>query len=267
MCRWVAYRGEPVFISDLVTAPSNSLIVQSHAAQECKTRINGDGFGLAWYGEREEPGLYRDVLPAWSDCNLKSLTSQIRSPLFMAHIRASTGSATSRQNCHPFACGKWSFMHNGQIGNFERVRRCLETQLDDAFYAQRAGSTDSEFLFLLMMQLAGEQRGEQVGEPDVAQAMGKAVDIVISACRQTGIDPLVRLTAALSDGRSVYGFRYSSDAICPTLYLGQTGDNGVCLVSEPLDGESARWQSIPPGSIVEITPDGLSQIRDFPASA
>ena len=31
------------------------------------TAVNADGFGLAWYGERPEPGLYRDVMPAWSD--------------------------------------------------------------------------------------------------------------------------------------------------------------------------------------------------------
>ena len=263
MCRWVAYRGNPVFVSDLVTSPSNSLIVQSHAAQECKSRINGDGFGLAWYGEREEPGLYRDVLPAWSDCNLWSLTSQIRSPLFMAHIRASTGSATSRQNCHPFASGKWSFMHNGQIGNFDRIRRPLEGLLNDHFYAQRAGSTDSELLFLLMLQRAGEEAGKS----DMVQAMGETVATIISTCRQSSVEPLVRLTAALSDGHNIFGFRYSNDKTCPSLYLGTNGDSGVCLVSEPLDGESERWRSVPRSSVVHITSDGQINVCGFEVRA
>ena len=79
MCRWAAYLGEPVFLEDFVTAPRHSLIAQSHHALEAKTATNGDGFGIAWYGGRPEPGLYRDVLPAWSDCNLKSpLASIIR---------------------------------------------------------------------------------------------------------------------------------------------------------------------------------------------
>ena len=94
MCRWAAYIGEPVFLETLVTAPCHSLIEQSHHALEAKTPTNGDGFGVAWYGERGEPGLYRDILPAWSDPNLKSLCRQIRSPLFLAHVRASTGGAT-----------------------------------------------------------------------------------------------------------------------------------------------------------------------------
>ncbi|MCC6204161.1 MAG: class II glutamine amidotransferase, partial [Hyphomicrobiales bacterium] len=122
MCRWAAYLGDDVFLEDIVTAPCHSLIAQSHHALEAKTPTNGDGFGVAWYGERPEPGLYRDILPAWSDPNLKSICRQIRSGLFLAHVRASTGGATSRANCHPFVCGRWSFMHNGQIGGFERLR-------------------------------------------------------------------------------------------------------------------------------------------------
>ena len=64
MCRWAAYLGEAVFLEDIVTAPCHSLIAQSHCAQEAKSPTNGDGFGLAWYGDRPEPGHYRDILPA-----------------------------------------------------------------------------------------------------------------------------------------------------------------------------------------------------------
>ncbi|MEM7670705.1 MAG: class II glutamine amidotransferase, partial [Pseudomonadota bacterium] len=107
MCRWAAYIGEPIFLEEIVTAPEQSLIQQSLHANKAATEVNADGFGLAWYGERPEPGLYRDVLPAWSDDNLRSLAAQVRSRLFMAHVRASTETATSRNNCHPFAVGRW----------------------------------------------------------------------------------------------------------------------------------------------------------------
>jgi hypothetical protein len=126
MCRWAAYRGTPIPLEQIISAPGHSLVEQSQQATQAKTATNGDGFGVAWYGEHPEPGLYRDVLPAWSDCNLKSLARQIRSPLFLAHVRASTGGATSRDNCHPFVNGRWSFMHNGQIAGFEKIRRPME---------------------------------------------------------------------------------------------------------------------------------------------
>jgi len=101
-CRFLAYLGEPIRLADLVCAPAHSLIHQSMRADEGKTPTNGDGFGLGWYAERPEPGLYREGRPAWSNENLRSLCEQVRSRLFFAHVRASTGTATTRANCHPF---------------------------------------------------------------------------------------------------------------------------------------------------------------------
>ena len=106
MCRWIAYRGETVPLERYVTEPAHSLVVQSLRAKESVGATNGDGFGLGWYGDRDEPGLYREVRPAWSDENLKHLCRHIRSPLFFAHVRAATGTPTTRPNCHPFVHGK-----------------------------------------------------------------------------------------------------------------------------------------------------------------
>jgi glutamine amidotransferase len=64
----------------------------------------------------------------------------------LAHVRASTGGASSRANCHPFVSGRWSFMHNGQISGFEKLRRRLEGGISDALYDQRQGTTDSELV-------------------------------------------------------------------------------------------------------------------------
>ncbi|MER8382552.1 class II glutamine amidotransferase [Mesorhizobium sp. M1399] len=260
MCRWAAYLGEAVFLEDIVTAPCHSLIAQSHCAQEAKSPTNGDGFGLAWYGDRPEPGLYRDILPAWSDPNLKSLCRQIKSGLFLAHVRASTGGATSRMNCHPFISGRWSFMHNGQIGGFEKIRRALENSLSDAAFDQREGATDSELFFLMMTEedLAGDPQG----------AVSRAISRVIDASRRGGFEPALKLTAAFSDGQSLYAVRYTSDGHAPTLYTSAfPNGGGRCVVSEPFDRDGSDWQAIPPSSFVTIGRDGMS-IRPFvPAAA
>ncbi|MCB2055271.1 MAG: class II glutamine amidotransferase, partial [Geminicoccaceae bacterium] len=116
MCRWLVYRGDEIFMEELILQPHNALIHQSLRARLAPTVTNGDGFGVGWYGARPEPGVFRDILPAWNDPNLRNIAQQVRSRLFMAHVRASTGTATSRANCHPFAFGRWLFMHNGQIG-------------------------------------------------------------------------------------------------------------------------------------------------------
>src|SRR5690349_24446073 len=102
MCRWIAYRGETIPLEHYVTAPAHSLIEQSIRALESTAATNGDGFGLGWYGEHPEPGLYRGVRPAWSGENLRHLCRHMRSPRSFPHVRAPTPPPTSRPNGPPF---------------------------------------------------------------------------------------------------------------------------------------------------------------------
>jgi glutamine amidotransferase len=237
MCRWIAYRGDPVFLEDYITKPAHSLIHQSLHAEEAKTETNGDGFGLGWYGEREAPGVYHEILPAWNDCNLKSLAAQIRSPLFFAHVRASTGTATSRANCHPFSSGQWMFMHNGQIGQYRKVRRALEALLNDEYYAHRQGSTDSELLFLLAIQ--------QGLHSCAITAFEAVLATVKHAMLANKITSPLRFTSCLSDGQRLFGFRCSSDGQAPSLYYRKYDNGNVVLVSEPIDRQADCWNEVP----------------------
>ena len=96
MCRWIAYRGETTALEQYVTEPAHSLISQSIHALESTASVNGDGFGLGWYGAHPEPGLYREIRPAWSDDNLRYLCRHLQSGLFFAHVRAATGTPITR---------------------------------------------------------------------------------------------------------------------------------------------------------------------------
>ncbi|WP_337268041.1 class II glutamine amidotransferase [Oryzifoliimicrobium ureilyticus] len=249
MCRWAAYRGDPLYIEEIVSSPAHSLIEQSHCATRAKTPTNGDGFGIAWYGDRPEPGRYRDILPAWSDCNLRSLARQIRSPLFLGHVRAATGGATRRDNCHPFVQGIWSFMHNGQIAGFERLRRAMESMLDDELFDARAGTTDSELMFLLALQFGLTQ--------NPFSAMSDMLSFIEGLSHKLTGSALIRFTAAFSDGKTLHAIRYATDQFAPTLYAAPLG-KGYCLVSEPLNDDVDAWMEIPPGSAVTLDDDGVS---------
>ncbi len=231
-------------MDQLVCAPQHSLVHQSLRAEQAHTVTNGDGFGVGWYGERDEPGVYREVMPAWSDENLLALCASVRSPLFFAHVRAATGGGIARHNCHPFRHGKWMFMHNGQIGGFALVRRTLESRLPDSLYAARRGATDSELLFLLA--LARIQAGEL---PD--EAMQAVLDDTLALMRQAGISQPLRFAAALADGEQLFAFRFASDAQPPSLYVGQR-EHGCIVASEPLDGRQAQWRSVPANSWLRL---------------
>jgi predicted glutamine amidotransferase len=259
MCRWAAWHGRPLFLSEILTAPDHSLIHQSREAAKCKTAINGDGFGLAWYGARPQPGLYRDVYPAWSDPNLRSLAEQVEARLFLAHVRASTGTATSRNNCHPFVMGRWSFMHNGQVGGFEGFRRHAEALITDDHYGHRKGATDSEALFLVAcgMGLEDDPRG----------AMERAAAALEGLSRRAGQAPHLRLTAALSDGETLYAVRYASDDRAPSLfYQWNAAWQGWAVVSEPYDTAYGNWIEVPQGSFCRFTAEAC-EIMGFAPGA
>ena len=236
MCRWIAYKGQPIYLDALVATPERSLIAQSMCAAETHVATNGDGFGVGWYGEREVPGLYREVRPAWSDENLRSLCSQVRSPLFFAHVRASTGPATARANCHPFAVGRWMFMHNGQIGGYHAVKRRLDALIPDALYPHRAGTTDSEALFLAAFAFGLEH--------DPVGALLRTLAAVDGMMGEAGVTEPLRATLALTDGRDLHAIRWASDGRAPTLYY-RHASHALMVASEPLDSDRAAWREVP----------------------
>jgi glutamine amidotransferase len=251
MCRWIAYRGETIPLEHYVTSPAHSLVEQSIRALESTAGTNGDGFGLGWYGEHPEPGLYREVRPAWSDENLRYLCRHIRSQLFFAHVRAATATPTTRPNCHPFVSGRWMFMHNGSVGNWARVRRKVESLIPDALYPSRIGTTDSEAVFLAILG-AGADR-DPIGA--TLRTLAELAEI-----GRPYKDPL-RFTSALTDGQNLYAFRFSANDAANTLYY-RTSEGNLLLVSEPLDQDRESWIPVPPehmviaraGEPVEIAP-------------
>ena len=52
------------------------------------------------------------------------------SPLFLAHVRATTGTPVQETNCHPFPHEKWLFEHNGYVDGYVALRRDLVLAVD-----------------------------------------------------------------------------------------------------------------------------------------
>ncbi len=258
MCRWLAYMGPPVCLDTLVLKPEHSLVAQSLNAQRNITAVNGDGFGLGWYGEGACPGLFRDITPAWHDENLQHLAAQIRSPLFFAHVRASARADVQRSNCHPFQYENWLFQHNGGIGGYERIKRILDEAIAPELYPRLRGSTDSERLFFLALTFGLQE--------DPPSALGRMVAFVEEARADAGIDDPARLTIAASDGETIFALRYSSSGESRTLYhsrniqaLREVGGeyedlspDAVIVLSEPLDDVSEHWEEIPESTLLVV---------------
>jgi glutamine amidotransferase len=267
----MAYFGDPILAADLLFRPEHSVIDQSLNSRFGATTTNGDGFGLGWYGDAPEPALYKSTQPAWSDPNLRELADHVRTRLLFAHVRASTGTAVQRSNCHPFRHGRWLWMHNGLIRGFPVLKRDLVLAVDPALYPHIEGTTDSEVLFFLALTF-----GLDV---DPFDAVERAVGFVEDVARVHGVENAVQMTVATANGHSLWGFRYSTEGRSRSLYyshditqvrklhpdmevLRTLGEETRLVVSEPLLNLPGAWIGVPESSAGVVQP-GTDHIRDF----
>jgi glutamine amidotransferase len=267
MCRWNAFFGQPIAPDELLYRTQHGLIDQSLHSRMGVETTNGDGFGLGWYAEGNPiPGRYRSVTPAWNDTNLRDLASHIESRLFLAHIRATTGTPVQQTNCHPFRHGRWLFVHNGVLNGFHSYRRELLLAVDPAYFDGIAGSTDSETLFYLALTLGLEE--------DPLGAVERAVGLVEAVGHDHGVEYPVQMTLGFSDGERLWGVRYSSEGHSRTLYVSADAntvqalhpdddrfkrftDEDRVIVSEPLSDLPGLWIEVPEATalIVQRGPD------------
>ncbi|OIQ01736.1 MAG: class II glutamine amidotransferase [Zetaproteobacteria bacterium CG06_land_8_20_14_3_00_59_53] len=268
MCRWLAYSGAPIAMSDLLTNPEHSMIDQSrHALQNIET-TNGDGFGIGWYGAQKNPGVYHSTQPAWNDVNIRSLAAHINSGLFLSHVRAATGTSVQSTNCHPFCFENWLFQHNGSIPEFAKLKRQLQFDVAPELFPSIAGSSDSETLFFLALSFGLRE--------DAPAALARTIGHVERARQAAGIELPICFSACATDGTSIWAVRYSSHRQSRTLYhskhphsLRELHDSyeplpegAVIVVSEPLDFMSEDWAEIPESSLLCVR-DGTTSIGDF----
>jgi predicted glutamine amidotransferase len=272
--------GPPITLDLLTTRPEYSIIHQSFKSRMREEPLNGDGFGLAWYVPdiSPEPAQFRSIRPAWNNVNLLHLARVCQSPVILAHVRAATsGFGVTESNCHPFAAGRFAFMHNGSVGDFHKLKRRLRESLSDDAYLSIHGTTDSEHLFALFRDHV--KRLQQNGSVDVMAAalLATIADVrkLTAAVNATGRS---LVNVAVSDGQCAVAARFTTDdSEGLSLYI-RTGtkfvcDQGVCrmqdnkddhaaviVASEPLTVEPG-WKEIPRNHIVMIHADHRAEIR------
>ncbi|MEY9485351.1 putative glutamine amidotransferase [Streptomyces calvus] len=266
MCRWLAYSGAPILLDGILYKPAHSLIDQSLHAKMGVETTNGDGFGLGWYGTHTiTPAVVRDIGPAWSNRSLQEIAGHVRSSLFFAHIRASTGTSVQQTNCHPFRHGRWMWMHNGAIAEFHRVRRELALAVDPELYLAIEGSTDSELMFYLALTFGLEE--------DPPEAVARMAGLVERVGHEHGIEFPLQMTVAVTDGQRLWAFRYSSQRASRSLFystrvetlrslhpdlefLREMSDEARLIVSEPLGNLPGAWNAVPESTYGVVQPEG-----------
>jgi predicted glutamine amidotransferase len=270
MCRWIGYIGGPIEPRELLYDTERSLIEQSRRHAPDLAVPNGDGTGLGWYGHRDEPALFRSAAPAWGDENLRDLASEVSSGLFLAHVRAGTGTPVQETNCHPFRFGKWLFVHNGYIAQYANLRRTLLLAVRPDLFKHILGSTDSELMFYLALTFGLED--------DPIGGLERMAGFVEATAASAGIDNPLQMTIGMTDGERLYAVRYASGPVVNTLFVSEDmqsirmlypeserlshfSESARVVVSEPLVDLPGMWREVPPGSALIVGAD--VDVRSF----
>ena len=246
MCRFTAYKGRPILLGDIVIKPDNSLLRQARDAayhpgvedlyHHRNIVVNGDGFGLGWYMDNSSRGAccVKFTTPAWANANLRNLGDYISSPLIFAHVRAASSGhdhleevAVNMENCHPFKYGRWSFMHNGSIPHFKRIKRALVMLLKDECFHDITGSTDSEYIFALFLSLLSS-RDEVTPLDEFIETVNRLISTILELCAAHELNEANSLNFCITDGTNMIATRFrNGDEVPPSLYY-KYGSNFVC---------------------------------------
>ena len=218
MCRALAYLGQPVLLDTLLYEPDSALVKQAYMPKMLHM-LNLAGFGLrAWDQRTPEPELpysYASTALPVFDRNLKSLAEKVRATGVLAHVRGvaySTSVDISPQNVHPFHYPGYriALAHNGDLARIRDMRPLLLRHIRPEVAAQIAGTTDSEWIYaLLVSQLENPRRPAAAAE--LVRAVEATLGVIRSVRAELGINVSSSVNLFIHTGSQLAAVRYCFD--------------------------------------------------------
>jgi glutamine amidotransferase len=218
MCRALLYLGEPVLLDNLLFQPDSALVRQSYMPKMLHL-LNLAGFGMrAWDPGSREPELpfsyASDALPVF-DRNLKGLAEKIAASCVLAHVRGvpyNTRVEIAAQNVHPFQFPgvPLTLAHNGDLARFAEMKPVLARHVKPEFARQIRGSTDSEWIYALLVSLL-KLPHKRPDADELHEALRATLRILREARKELGIATASPVNLFLTDGTQLAAARYCFD--------------------------------------------------------
>lgn len=256
MCRLFGFRSVvPAAVHPALVTEKNSLVIQS--------REHKDGWGIAAYGVDPSPKVAHGVGPAHSDPDFLRVSSLVSSHTVVAHVRLASVGAIEMRNSHPFLYGRWSFVHNGTLKNFEQHRHAVESLIREDLRSNIKGTTDSERCFhIFLTRLASRAPLDGTARvEDVAASLAETMQLVASITDQPGQDRSAmnflvtngdvmvatrrNRTLYLSDGRR-------SETCNRAQFQNGTRVEQLLIASEALCGNNTAWNEVSEEEVVGV---------------
>jgi glutamine amidotransferase len=208
MCRVLAYIGPETPLESLLLTPSNSLVNQALDPEHYPDlHLAGWGFG-AWSEhllKPEDPFIYRRPMAAFYDDNAGRIIPSLQGSTVLAHVRAATYNSKAvlvDENCHPFSFEEtpWIMAQNGDMPHWMLLQRELLQHCEDRYLEQMRGTTDTEFLYALLLSLLDGDSDE-----DVRRAVEEMVDLIARAMKDLDLPALTKMKMALVSPNRIIG--------------------------------------------------------------
>ena len=218
MCRALLYLGQPVLLDNLLYQPDSALIRQSYMPKMLQL-LNLAGFGMrAWDPASANPeqaySYYSQSLPVF-DRNLQNLAQKIRPSCLLGHVRGeaySTRVEISLQNVHPFHFANTPLVmaHNGDLAEFARMKPLLLAHIKPEFLSQIHGTTDSEWIYGLLMSQFKETKGK-LSEHQIFSAISDTLGIIRDIRSKLDISLSSSVNLFVANGSQLAAVRYCFD--------------------------------------------------------
>jgi len=290
MCRALAYLGQPVLLDHLLFQPDSALVRQS-TMPRMLNMLNLAGFGLrAWVRDSHDPArpfsYGSPTLPVF-DRNLKNLAEKIRPSCVLAHVRGviySSAVEISLQNVHPFQFPgvRLALAHNGDLARFAEMKPHLLGHVKPEFAPLIKGTTDSEWIYALLVSQLEEPAGGCTAE-ELVSGVERTLAILREARAHCGIANSSSVNLFLTTGDQLAAVRYCFDFGCyPTedparvheanlsflslwytsgreygrhegewkMIGGSDAADSIIIASEPLTRDTSTWLEVPEYSMI-----------------
>lgn len=213
MCRVLAYIGPEIPAESLLLDPDNSLINQS-LDPELHPLLQLAGWGFGAWSEHllkpDKPFLYRRPMAAFYDDNAEGIIPSLQASTLLAHVRAAgydAGVVLADENCHPFSYKEtpWIIAQNGDLPHWQLLQRELLAHCKDVYLEQMRGTTDTEFLYVLLLSLL-----EDDSDDAVQRAFETMIKVIVEAMHTLDLVALTKLKIALVSQDKIIGVNYGA---------------------------------------------------------
>lgn len=190
---------------------------------------------------------------------MRNLGDYIHSPFILGHVRAASSGhnpledvAVSEDNCHPFKYKNWTFVHNGSIPSFKKLKRAMVMLMKDECFHDISGSTDSECIFALFLSILPD-RDKKTSLNDLIKTINILVSTILELCISSNISDPCSLNICVTDGTNLIATRFrNGEEDPPSLYY-QYSSHFECN-----NGQLFSCGNSPPSEII-ITSAPLSK--------